>query len=251
MRALGGLFAAVLALVAYGWANLAQAGETQVAVAANFSEPAKEIAAGFQKATGHTARLSFGPSGQFYSQISHGAPFQVFLSADEERPAKAEAEGLAVKGTRFTYAVGRLVLYSKTPGLVDSKGAVLSRGKFDKIAIADPVTAPYGAAAVETMKKRGLYDTLKPKLVQGTSIAQTFQFVETGAAELGFVALSQVAAIKGGSRWVVPAQDHAPIVQQAVLLATGAQQPAARAFLDYLKTPPARAIIKRYGYETR
>jgi molybdate transport system substrate-binding protein len=251
MRALGGLFAAVLALVAIGWTSLAQAGETQIAVAANFSEPAKEIAAGFQKATGHTARLSFGPSGQFYSQISHGAPFQVFLSADEERPAKAEAEGLAVKGTRFTYAVGRLVLYSKTPGLVDSKGAVLSRGKFDKIAIADPVTAPYGAAAVETMKKRGVYDALKPKLVQGTSIAQTFQFVETGAAELGFVALSQVATVKGGSRWVVPATDHAPIVQQAVLLTTGSGEPAARAFLDYLKTPQARAIIKRYGYETR
>jgi molybdate transport system substrate-binding protein len=251
MRALGGLFAAVLALVAIGWTSLAQAGETQIAVAANFSEPAKEIAAGFRKATGHTARLSFGPSGQFYSQISHGAPFQVFLSADEERPAKAEAEGLAVKGTRFTYAVGRLVLYSKTPGLVDSKGAVLSRGKFDKIAIADPVTAPYGAAAVETMKKRGVYDALKPKLVQGTSIAQTFQFVETGAAELGFVALSQVATVKGGSRWVVPAADHAPIVQQAVLLTTGSGEPAARAFLDYLKTPQARAIIKRYGYETR
>jgi molybdate transport system substrate-binding protein len=251
MRALGGLFAAVLALVAIGWTSLAQAGETQIAVAANFSEPAKEIAAGFQKATGHTARLSFGPSGQFYSQISHGAPFQVFLSADEERPAKAEAEGLAVKGTRFTYAVGRLVLYSKTPGLVDSKGAVLSRGMFDKIAIADPVTAPYGAAAVETMKKRGVYDALKPKLVQGTSIAQTFQFVETGAAELGFVALSQVATVKGGSRWVVPATDHAPIVQQAVLLTTGSGEPAARAFLDYLKTPQARAIIKRYGYETR
>jgi molybdate transport system substrate-binding protein len=251
MRALGGLFAAVLALVAIGWTSLAQAGETQIAVAANFSEPAKEIAAGFQKATGHTARLSFGPSGQFYSQISHGAPFQVFLSADEERPAKAEAEGLAVKGTRFTYAVGRLVLYSKTPGLVDSKGAVLSRGMFDKIAIADPVTAPYGAAAVETMKKRGVYDALKPKLVQGTSIAQTFQFVETGAAELGFVALSQVATVKGGSRWVVPAADHAPIVQQAVLLTTGSGEPAARAFLDYLKTPQARAIIKRYGYETR
>jgi molybdate transport system substrate-binding protein len=251
MRALDGLFAAVLALVAFGWASLAQAGETQVAVAANFSEPAKEIAAGFQKATGHTARLSFGASGQFYSQIAHGAPYQVFLSADEERPAKAEAEGLAVKGTRFTYAIGRLVLYSKTPGLVDSRGQVLARGRFDKVAIADPATAPYGAAAVETMKKRGVYERLQPKLVQGSSIAQTFQFVETGAAELGFVALSQVVTIKGGSRWVVPAQDHAPIVQQAVLLTTGAREPAARAFLDYLKSPQARAIIKRYGYETR
>jgi molybdate transport system substrate-binding protein len=251
MRALDGLFAAVLALVAFGWASLAQAGETQVAVAANFSEPAKEIAAGFQKATGHTARLSFGASGQFYSQIAHGAPYQVFLSADEERPAKAEAEGLAVKGTRFTYAIGRLVLYSKTPGLVDSRGQVLARSRFDKVAIADPATAPYGAAAVETMKKRGVYERLQPKLVQGSSIAQTFQFVETGAAELGFVALSQVVTIKGGSRWVVPAQDHAPIVQQAVLLTTGAREPAARAFLDYLKSPQARAIIKRYGYETR
>jgi molybdate transport system substrate-binding protein len=251
MRPLGGLFAAVLALVALGWANLAQGGETQVAVATNFSEPAKEIAVAFQEATGHVARLSFGASGQFYSQIANGAPYQVFLSADEERPAKAEAEGLAVKGTRFTYAIGRLVLYSKTPGLVDSRGQVLARGKFDKVAIADPATAPYGAAAVESMKKRGVYARLQPKLVQGSSIAQTFQFVQTGAAELGFVALSQVVTIKGGSRWVVPAQDHAPIVQQAVLLTTGAGEPAARAFLDYLKNPPARAIIKRYGYETR
>jgi molybdate transport system substrate-binding protein len=231
------------------WAAPAAADETQVAVAANFAEPAKAIAAGFAKATGHKAALSFGSSGQFYSQIANGAPFQVLLSADEERPAKAEAEGLAVKGTRFTYAVGRLVLYSKTPGLVDPKGAVLKSGKFDKLAIADPKTAPYGLAAVETMTGRGVYGALKPRIVQGASIAQTYQFTETGAAELGFVALSQVVQVKGGSRWLVPASEHAPIVQQAVLLKTGAQSPAARAFLAYLKTPTARAVIKRYGYE--
>lgn len=229
----------------------AAADETQVAVAANFTEPAKEIAAAFNKATGHTATLSFGSSGQFYSQIANGAPFQAFLSADEERPAKAETEGLAVKGTRFTYAVGRLVLYSKTAGLVDSKGAVLKGGRFEKVAIADPKTAPYGLAAIETMTRRGVYETLKPKIVQGASIAQAYQFTETGAAELGFVALSQVVQVKGGSRWIVPAADHTPIVQQAVLLKTGADSAAAKAFLDYLRSPAAKAIIKRYGYEVR
>lgn len=242
---------AALALMACAWALPAAADDTQVAVAANFTEPAKVIAADFNKATGHTAVLSFGSSGQFYSQIANGAPFQVFLSADEERPAKAEAEGLAVKGSRFTYAVGRLVLYSKTPGLVDPKGAVLKTGKFEKVAIADPKTAPYGLAAVETMTKRGVYETLKPKIVQGASIAQAYQFTETGAAELGFVALSQVIQVKGGSRWVVPAADHTPIVQQAVLLKTGADSAAAKAFIDYLKSPAAKAVIKRYGYEVQ
>jgi molybdate transport system substrate-binding protein len=245
------ILAATLAVAASLLAGVATAGETQVAVAANFSEPAKEIAAAFAKATGHEAKLSFGASGQFYTQIANGAPFQVFLSADEERPAKAEADGLAVKGTRFTYAVGRLALYSKTPGLVDARGAILKSGRFEKLSIADPVTAPYGAAAVEVMKKRGVYDRLKPKIVQGNSIAQAFQFVQTGAAEVGFVALSQIVQTKDGSRWIVPAGEHAPIVQQAVLLKTGENEPAAKAFLDYLKTPAAKAVIRRYGYEAR
>ena len=232
-------------------AGPALAGETKVAVAANFIEPAKAIAARFKARTGHDASLSFGSSGQFYTQIANGAPYEVFLSADRERPEKAEAEGLAVGGSRFTYAVGRLVLFSKTPGLVDAKGAVLSSGKFEKIAIAAPRTAPYGVAAVETLKTRRVYDALQSKIVQGTSIAQAYQFVETGAAELGFVALSQVVGQKGGSRWIVPAADHTPIDQQAVLLKAGANSAAAKAFLAFLKGAEAKAIIRKYGYEVR
>jgi len=241
------LFGAVLALAA----TPALAADTQVAVAANFTEPAKAIAAAFKARTGHTATLSFGASGQFYTQIAHGAPYEVFLSADAERPTKAEQEGLSVPGARFTYAVGRLVLYSKTPGLVDAKGAVLGSGGFEKLAIADPTAAPYGEAAVETMRRLKVYDTLAPKIVKGASIAQAYQYVATGNAELGFVALSQVIDEPGGSRWLVPAADHAPIQQQAVLLRTGEKNPAARAFMTFLKSPAAVAIIKRYGYEVR
>jgi molybdate transport system substrate-binding protein len=232
-------------------AAVAHALEVSVAVAANFTEPAKEIAAAFQKATGNTAALSFGPSGGFYAQISHGAPFEVFLSADDERPKKAEAEGFAVPGTRFTYAVGRLVLYSKSPGLVDDKGAVLASDRFQKLAIADPGAAPYGEAAIETLTRLGLYDRLKPKIVQGSSIAQAYEFTATGAAELGFVAQSQVIRTPGGSRWLVPENLHAPIVQDAVLLKPGAGDPAAKAFLAFLKSPAAIQIIKRYGYDVR
>lgn len=242
-RVFGALVAAVVAL---GSAAPALAGETQVAVAANFTQPAKDIAAAFTAATGHTASLSFGSSGQFYTQIAHGAPFEVFLSADAERPIKAEQAGLAVRGTRFTYAVGALVLYSKTPGLA-GPGALKS-GKFEKLAIADPASAPYGEAAIETLKHMGLYDRVKPKLVTGASITQAYQFVATGAAELGFVALSQVVTEKGGSRWDVPAKYHTPIAQQAVLLNPGRDSAAAKAFLAFLKGPQAAAIIKRYGY---
>lgn len=227
----------------------AMAAVTKVAVAANFAEPAKAIAARFKVRTGHEATLSFGSSGQFYAQIANGAPFEVFLSADRERPEKAEAEGLAVAGSRFTYAVGRLVLFSRTPGLVDARGALLKSGRFQKLAVADPQTAPYGAAAVETMKKLGVHDALRSRLVRGNSIAQAFQFVDTGAAELGFVALSQVTAAKGGSRWIVPAANHAPIDQQAVLLKAGADNPAAQAFMRFLRSPEARATVRRYGYE--
>jgi molybdate transport system substrate-binding protein len=229
----------------------ALAAETHVAVAANFTEPAKEIAAGFEKATGHRAILSFGSSGTFFAQITHGAPFEVFLSADAERPARADNEGLTVIGTRFTYAIGRLVLFSTTPGLVDSKGAVLKSNRFDKLAIADPKTAPYGLAAIETMRKLGVLTPLRNKIVTGSSIAQAYQFSSTGAAQLGFVALSQVIAVRGGSRWLVPASFHSPIEQQAVLLKTGENAPAARAFIGYLKSRPAIAIIRRYGYEAK
>jgi molybdate transport system substrate-binding protein len=239
----GLVLAAVLA------AAPALAAETQVAVAANFTEPAKDIAAAFKAATGHTATLSFGSSGQFYAQMTHGAPYEVFLSADAERPARAEQDGLGVAGSRFTYAIGRLVLYSRTPGLADGAGAVLSTGRFSKLSIADPAAAPYGAAAIQTLRRLGVYAAVKPRIVMGSSITQAFQFVDTGAAELGFVAYSQVINITGGSRWLVPAADHAPIEQQAILLDRGQNNPAARAFLAFLKGPQAVAIIRRYGYD--
>jgi molybdate transport system substrate-binding protein len=241
------LFAAALAAAPVA----ALAADTQVAVAANFTEPAKEIAQAFKAATGNTATLSFGSSGQFYAQMSHGAPFEVFLSADADRPAAAERDGLGVGGTRFTYAVGRLVLYSKTPGLVDGAGAVLKTDRFAKLSIADPAAAPYGTAAVQTMTRLGIYAALKPKIVQGSSITQAYQFVDTGAAELGFVALPQVINVTGGSRWTVPAADHAPIEQQAILLLPGKDNAAAKAFLAFLKGPQAVAIIRKYGYEVR
>ena len=242
---------ALVGLVLSTLAGPALAADVQVAVAANFTEPAREIAAAFKARTGQTVVLVFGSSGQFYTQITQGAPFEVFLSADAERPKKAEQEGLAVAGSRFSYAIGRLVLYSRTPGLVDPAGAVLAGGRFDKLAIADPAAAPYGLAAVQTLKTMKLYDRLQPKIVQGASIAQAYQYVATGAAEVGFVALSQVVSVPGGSRWLVPEADHAPIDQQAVLLQAGARDPAARAFLAFLKDPAAVAIIKRYGYEAR
>ena len=225
-----------------------RAGETMAAVAANFTEPAKEIATAFTAATGHTVTFSFGPSGQFYTQITQGAPFEVFLSADQARPEKAEAEGFAVPGTRFTYAMGQLVLWSADPALIDGTGAVLGTPELAHVALADPAAAPYGAAAVETMKALGVHDSLAPKLVTGKSISQAHQFVVTGNAPVGFVALSQVIADDKGSRWMVPQDLYTPIRQDAVLLKTGETNEAARAFLDFLKTPEARAIIVRYGY---
>lgn len=225
-----------------------EAATVQVAVAANFTAPAKEIAAAFERATGHHATLSFGSSGAFLAQIGHGAPFEVFLSADAERPAKAEADGLGVAGSRFTYAIGRLVLYARTPGLVDAGGKVLASDRYTHLAIADPAAAPYGVAAIETLRRLGLAGKVRPRIVTGASIAQAYQFVESGAAELGFVALSEVIAAPGGSRWIVPERLHAPIAQQAILLKTGAANPAAKAFLAFLRSRPAVAIITRYGY---
>jgi len=251
LRRLQALRAALLGAALALGSMAARAAETQVAVAANFTEPAKEIAAAFKAATGHDAILSFGSSGQFYAQMARGAPFEVFLSADADRPKAAEQAGLGVAGSRFTYALGRLVLYSKTPGLVDGAGAVLKGDRFARLAIADPVAAPYGIAAVQTLRKLGVYGAVKPKIVMGTSITQAYQFVDTGAAELGFVAASQVVHVAGGSRWRVPAGDHAPIEQQAILLRTGAGNPAARAFLAFLRSPRAVAIITSYGYEVR
>lgn len=238
----------ILALAARG----VFAAEVQVAVAANFSAPMQRIAADFEQATGHQAKLAFGSTGKFYAQIRHGAPFDVLLAADDETPAKLEKEGMAVAGSRFTYSIGRLALWSAKPGYVDDKGEVLKQGAFKHLAIASPKLAPYGAAAVETLNRLGLQAALQPKFVQGENIAQTFQFVSTGNAELGFVALSQViegGKLKRGSAWIVPPGLHAPIRQDAVVLARGRDNPAALALMKYLKQDQARAIIKAYGYD--
>lgn len=240
-RALAG---ALLVLAGF---SQARAGDVKIAVAANFTEPVKEIGQGFEKATGHKLILSFGATGQFYAQITQGAPFEVLISADQATPAKAVAEGHAVAGTSFTYAVGKLVLYSKTAGAVAGE-TTLKEAKFTKLSIANPATAPYGAAAIETMQALGVYEALAPKIVQGNNISQAFQFVDTGNAEVGFVALSQIAFVDGGSRWVVPASLHKPIAQDVVLLKAGAGNDAAKAFLQYLRSPDARRVIEKYGY---
>jgi molybdate transport system substrate-binding protein len=224
-----------------------QADVTRVAVAANFTEPAKEIALLFKQKTGHEAVLIFGASGNFFTQIANGAPFEVFLSADTERPRAAIDGGFAVPDSRFTYAIGRLVLWSKVVDLTNGEAA-LKAGQFQKLSIANPVAAPYGTAAVETMKALGVYDALKPKIVQGESIAQAFQFVDTRNAEVGFVALSQLQGVTEGTRWQVPQALYSPIRQDAVLLKTGADSEASKAFLDFLKGPGARAIIEQFGY---
>lgn len=232
-------------------AVLAHAGETQVAVAANFAKPVEQIAADFERDTGHKAIIVIGSTGKLYAQIVNGAPFEILLAADDETPAKLEKEGQSVVGQRFTYAIGKLVLWSPRPAIVDADAEVLKRGGFDHLSMANPKLAPYGAAAVETMRALGVYDTLQPKLVIGENIAQTHQFVASGNATLGFVALSQVlknGKIEGSS-WIVPEKLYTPIRQDAVLLNKGKNSTAARAFLDYLKhSPKARDVIRSYGY---
>ena len=230
----------------------ARAAEVSVAVAANFTAPMRQLAQAFEQDTGHKAVLSFGATGAFYAQIRNGAPFQVLLAADDETPARLEKEGEAVAGTRFTYAIGKLVLWSKRPGFVDANGDVLKGGQFERIAIANPKLAPYGAAAVEVLAKLGLLQALQPRFVQGENIAQTFQFVSTENAPLGFVALSQVYAegrISQGSGWMVPASLHSPIRQDAILLGRGRENAAASALLTYLKGDKARAVIRSFGYD--
>ena len=232
----------------------AQAEVVQIAVAANFTAPARALAEIFARTTGHEAKLSFGATGAFYSQIKNGAPFDVLLAADDERPIRLEKEGDTVPGSRFTYAIGQLVLWSAKPGLVDDEGAVLKGGNFNKIAIANPKLAPYGAAAVETMDKLGLAAALTPKLVTGESIGQTYNFIATGNAELGFVALAQVldgGKLKSGSMWVVPAKYHAPIIQDAVILKRAAANPAAKAWMALMRSPNTQDFIRSYGYEVK
>jgi molybdate transport system substrate-binding protein len=231
-------------------ASTAWAEEARIAVAANFTAAAKEIATAFGAQTGHEAELIFASTGKLYTQIANGAPFDVFLAADTARPEKAEAEGLAVPGTRFTYAVGQIVLFSADPTLVDSNGEVLKTGDFAKLANANPKTAPYGAAGVEAMTALGIYELLAPRIVTGDNVSQTLQFITTQNAALGFVALSQVIDDESGSKWMVPADLYTPIRQDAVLLNPGANNEAATEFLAFLKSEAARDIIAGYGYGT-
>jgi len=246
----------VLVVLAWGLIGAARADEVQVAVAANFTAPMQKIATAFEKATGHKAVLSFGATGKFYAQIRNGAPFGVLLAADDETPARLVKEGLGVTGSAFTYAIGQLVLWSRQSGVVDAQAAVLhemaSGQRSGKIAVADPKLAPYGAAAKQVMDQRGLTVKLRPHLVTGENIGQTFQFVKTGNAALGFVALSQVMVdgqISAGSAWVVPAHLHDPIRQDAVLLKSAHDNAAAKALLQYLRTDAARALIRAHGYQ--
>ena len=234
--------------VAPAWAE-----QALVAVAANFVPPFREIAVEFEKASGHTVQVAAGSSGAFFTQIKNGAPFDVFFSADSERPRLLEEEGLGVKGSRFTYAIGRLVLWSPDPDLVKGEETLRS-GKFKHLAIADPKNAPYGVAAKQAMQKLGVWETIQPRLVLGESLGQTIGFVESGNAELGFLALSQVMdpKIKGrGHHWDVPSDLHEPIQQDVVLLAKGKDNPAAKALMDFIGGPQGKAIIERYGYELK
>lgn len=231
------------------------AGEVNVAVAANFAAPMQKIAQAFAQDTGHTALLALGSTGKLYAQIKHGAPFHLLLAADTETPAKLVAEGLGQADTVFTYATGRLALWSKQVGLVDDQGRVLqgplSQQPRIKLALADPRLAPYGAAAVQTLTQLGVWARWQSHVVQGDNIAQAYQFVATENALLGFVALSQVWAdgrVSQGSVWVVPQQLHEPLRQDAVLLQGGKDHAASQALMAYFKGERARAIIRAYGY---
>jgi molybdate transport system substrate-binding protein len=246
------LRAALLCLALLSTTVPAAAAQVQVAVAANMAAAMQRIAVAFNRATGHTAVLASGSTGKFYAQIRSGAPFEILLAADTETPARLEQEGFAVPGTHFTYATGRLVLWSADPKAVDPQGQVLRQPPRGKLAIADPRVAPYGAAAIEALNRLGVFAAWEPALVQGESIGQAFQFAATGNASLGLVALAQVMVdgrITRGSAWLVPASLHAPLKQDAVLLKAGIGNPAALALVDYLQSEPARAILRGSGYE--
>lgn len=229
---------------------LAHAGQAHVAVASNFAAPMKQLVTQFEQASGHTLVLSSGATGKFYAQIKHGAPFDVLLAADDETPARLLREGDAVQ--RQTYAIGRLALWSDRPELIDGSDTVLRQNRFQRLAIANSKLAPYGLAAAEVLTRLKLFDSVQDKFVIGENITQTYQFVASGNAELGFVALSQImqdGKLTGGSVWRVPATLHSPIRQDAALLKRGEHNAAARALLDYLHSPSAVAIIRSYGYE--
>ncbi len=241
---------ALLALAGLLCTPLAWAGEVQIAVAANFTAPMKEIASAFTRDTGHKVISAYGPTGGLYAQISQGAPFELFLSADDAAPARLEQEGHSVPGSRFTYAIGKLVLWSPREDFVQGPQS-LDRADIRYLAIASPKIAPYGTAALQVLEKLERAAALRPRLVEGANITQAYQFVSTGNAELGFVALSQVSkdgVLSEGSAWIVPEELYEPIRQDALLLNKGRDNPAARALLDYLKSDTARAVIAAYGY---
>lgn len=245
------IFALLPSIMLLGVCATAQAGEVSVAVAANFTGPMQEITPAFEKATGHKLNIAYGSTGKFYAQIKNGAPFEVLVSADQDIPVRLEREELAVPESRFTYAVGKLVLWSATPGTVDGKGEVLKRNEFKHLSIANPKVAPYGAAAVEVMTKLGVYSALEAKLVTGENITQAHQFVATGNAELGFIAASQIfkdGKVTSGSYWIVSSGLYSSIKQDAVILTRGKDNAAAHALLDYMKSDEAKNIISRYGY---
>lgn len=238
-------------LLAVCIAGAAHGADVQVAVAANFATPMQKIAAAFERDSGHRAIVSIGSTGKFYTQIRQGAPFEVLLAADDETPRQLENEGLAIKDSRFTYAKGTLVLWSLKTGAVDAQGEVLRTGTFERLAIADPKLAPYGRAAQETLERMNLWNSLKPRLVQGESAGQAYQYVASGNATLGFVALSQVmqdGRIHSGSAWIVPDHLHQPILQDAALLSKGRGNPAAQALLTYLRSDKIVRLIQAYGY---
>lgn len=223
-----------------------------VAVAANFSEVAERLAKDFERASGHKLTFVAGSTGKLYAQIYNGAPFDVFLAADQESTARLEKDGLAAAGSRFTYATGRLTLWSREPGRIGRDGAAtLRQGSFRRLAIANPALAPYGAGAQQTLESLGLWERLQDRIVMGQTISQAHTLVASGNAEIGFVALSSVLSPRNdieGSRWDVPAALHKPIRQDAVLLARGAGNAAARGFLDFLRGKQAKALMQAYGY---
>jgi molybdate transport system substrate-binding protein len=232
--------------------SVLQAADANIAVAANFIGPMEKIAPEFERATGHKLVVAYGTVGKFYAQVKNGAPFDVLVSADDETPIRLEKDGLAIPESRFTYAIGKLVLWSAKAGVVDDKGDVLKRGDFLHIAVANPKLAVYGAAAVEAMKKLGVYERLETRFVLGENISQAYQFAATGNAELGFIALSQIykdGQFATGSHWMVPPSLYPQIRQDAVLLTRGKGNPAAEALLSYLKSDAAKKVIRAHGYE--
>jgi len=248
-----------VALTLAAWTGGARADDVAVAVAANFRAPMEAIALEFKRLTGHNIVASYGSTGKLYAQIRNGAPFEVLLAADDKTPARLEQDGAGIPGTRFTYAIGTLVLWSAKPGLVDIRGDILRAGTgagadaggVAHIALADPQLAPYGSAAVQALQALGLYESLRPRIVTGEDIGQTYQFVASGNAELGFVALSQVSLegeLVSGSAWIVPRNLYTPIRQDALLLTPGRDKPGPLALLEFLRGDRARAIITRFGY---